>query len=104
MAMPVFILAFHLPQDVPHGLLPCPLRHQTILWPVCQVLQVERQVVLRTENQSSKYILVIWSQVVKVNVEKIELFERQAEKAYSFCEVVQIHAVKSEEIVTCKAS
>jgi hypothetical protein len=35
------------PEDVPHGLLPRPLRHDAVLGPFGQVVQVEVVVVLR---------------------------------------------------------
>ena len=48
MAMPVSICPLHFTKDVAHCLAPSALSHQAVLWPICEVLQIEGQVVLQT--------------------------------------------------------
>ena len=54
MAVPALTLAFRLAEDVAHDLAPRALRRDAVLGPFRQVLQVERQVILRSTMPTSE--------------------------------------------------
>lgn len=59
MSMPPLVDALRFAQHVAHALPPGALRHQTVLRPLCQVLEVKRQVVL--QKQASGRCQLGWS-------------------------------------------